>query len=272
MSFTHVEGGEGGLVSAFEAPLPNLRRTALFLDLDGTLAAFQGRPDLVGPDPDRTALLHRLDAALDGRLAILSGRTIEDVDRILDGAVTAAAGVHGLQRRSASGIERSLPPHPKLAEAVECLRAHARAQPGLLLEEKPQSVALHYRNAPAEGCAVLRLAQALAAESGLVLQRGRLVAELRTPGADKGDALRAFMGEPPFSGFTPVMVGDDFTDEPAFAAARSLGGFGVLVGPPRPTAATSRLNGVDAVLAWLAAAADGALASRRLQGASLCRG
>ena len=81
-----------------------------------------------------------------------------------------------------------------------------------------------------------------------------MVAELRTPGPDKGDALAAFMAEPPFAGARPIFVGDDLTDEHGFAAAAALGGFGVLVGPARPTQARARLDDVEAVHAWLAAA------------------
>jgi trehalose 6-phosphate phosphatase len=83
------------------------------------------------------------------------------------------------------------------------------------------------------------------------VQAGAMVSELRTPGPHKGDALRDVMAETPFNGFTPVMVGDDLTDEAAFAAAADLGGWGILAGRPRPTAALYRLDGVDAVMAWL---------------------
>jgi trehalose 6-phosphate phosphatase len=84
-----------------------------------------------------------------------------------------------------------------------------------------------------------------------VLQPGKLVVELKTPGADKGAALTAFMAEPPFAGAVPVMVGDDLTDEYGFRAAEALGGFGVLVGPRRETAARFGLADVNAVLDWL---------------------
>ncbi|WP_303703535.1 trehalose-phosphatase, partial [Brevundimonas naejangsanensis] len=105
------------------------------------------------------------------------------------------------------------------------------------------------------GEAATRLATDLAASTGLILQPGSMVLELKTPGADKGTAVRAFMQEPPFLGATPVMVGDDLTDEAAFEAAQALGGFGVLVGAPRLTAARYGLPGVSAVLDWLEALA-----------------
>jgi hypothetical protein len=92
----------------------------------------------------------------------------------------------------------------------------------------------------------------LASATGLSVQSGKMVAELRPAGADKGDAVRAFMAEPPFAGARPVFVGDDLTDEDAFCAAADLGGGGVLVGPARDSAARWRLPGVAAVAEWSA--------------------
>ena len=78
-----------------------------------------------------------------------------------------------------------------------------------------------------------------------------MVCELRTIGPNKGDSLRSFLEQHPFLGCTPVMVGDDLTDEHAFEVAEALGGYGVLVGPPRPSHARYRLGTTAAVLAWL---------------------
>jgi trehalose 6-phosphate phosphatase len=239
-----------------QPPVIDHALTALFLDLDGTLAPIESRPDQVEPEPHRTAILNELRKALRGRVAVLSGRTLAEIDRILEGAAPAAAGVHGLERRTADGHLFALPPHPAVAQAGERFAAFADEDAGLLVERKSQSVALHYRNAPDRAEAALALAETLASETGLVLQRGHKVAELRTPGGDKGDALIAFMAEPPFAGARPIMVGDDLTDEVAFRAAAALGGFGILVGRERETAARYRLNDVKAVLGWLAASAE----------------
>ena len=227
-----------------------LSRAALFLDLDGTLAAFEATPDEVVADPRRTALLRRLSEALDGRLAIISGRPVQDIDRIVEGSCAFAAGVHGLERRGAAG-HAAAAAHPELAATEAVLRAFAEARPGLLIESKALSVALHYRGAPELMEEARTLARRLAHATGLKLQEGDRVVELRTPGADKGHALLAFMAEDPFAGSVPIFVGDDLTDEDAFAAATSLGGLGVLVGPARPTSAAARLPHVAGVLDWL---------------------
>lgn len=231
-----------------------LRECALFLDLDGTLAPIAARPQDVRPDPRRTDLLERLAEAMDGRLAVVTGRTLADADRILEGRVTAVAAVHGLVRRDADGVLHEREPHPRLHEAAEALRAFAARDSGLLVEEKGLSVALHFRLAPGCAHAARACARRLAAETGLTVQDGDMVEELRTPGPTKADSVRAFMAEPPFEGAIPVFMGDDFTDEDGFAAARELGGAGILVGAPRPTGAHFRLPNVEAALAWLEAA------------------
>jgi len=232
----------------------SLDGTALFLDLDGTLAPIASRPQDVKPNPRVTRVIDRLHVSLQGRLAVLSGRTLADVDRILEQRVAAVASVHGLIRRTPDGEILDRTPHPDLPTAQQAFREFAQQDSGLIVEDKGHSIALHYRLAPAFAEKAVELAQELAERTGLSSQPGHMVVELRTPGPSKGDSLRQFMAAAPFEGAVPVFVGDDLTDEPAFHAAAALGGYGVLVGPPRPTAARWRMDDVNAVLAWLEAA------------------
>ncbi|WP_370689765.1 trehalose-phosphatase [Phenylobacterium sp.] len=241
-------------LAAQAPPALDLGRSALFLDLDGTLAPIVARPQDVGPEPRRTAILEELVRRMEGRVAILSGRTLAEIDHILDGAIRPVAAVHGLDRREPDGAHSPPEPHPDLPEVADAFHALAAAAPGLLVETKGLSVALHYRQAPDQEAVVRALAGDWAARTGLKMQPGHMVVELRTPGPDKGDSLVTFMEAPPFRGAIPVFVGDDQTDEPAFAAARRLGGAGVLVGQIRNSAATHRLEDVNAVLDWLEAA------------------
>lgn len=228
-----------------------LTEAALFLDLDGTLAPLVARPSLVGPDPARNELLQALAVAMRGRVAIISGRSIEDVDRIVGGCIPCVAGLHGLHRRSDDGGIEAADPHPRLDQAVSLVEAFGRAHPDLLIESKPLGVALHFREAPELAGQAIDFARRIAWTTGLKLQEGNMVAELRCPGPDKGDMVRAFMAERPFEGCFPIFVGDDITDEDGFAAARALDGVGVLVGPRRDTHATCRLPDVHSVLRWL---------------------
>lgn len=233
------------------APPPLARGTALFADLDGTLAPIEARPDQVRPDASRTGLLARLGAALEGRLAILSGRGLADLDRLLGGVVAPVAAIHGLVRRDAAGRLFEIAAHPDLLDAAHALNDFAAANPGLLAETKSHAVALHYRAAPQLEREVIAFTEPLARRLGLVLQPGRKVIELRTPGPDKGEALAAFMREAPFAGATPIFIGDDATDEHGFAAADRLGGYGVIVGDRRPTGARYALGSVAEALAWM---------------------
>ncbi len=231
-----------------------LEEAALFLDLDGTLAPIAPRPEDVRPDPRRNGLLDRLTDRLNGRLAVVSGRSLDDIDRILEGRVTCVAAIHGLVRRDAQGVVGEAPPHPGLAAARTALREFASNDPRLLIEDKSLSLTLHYRLAQDRAQEAVSLAERLATISGLTLQPGDMVVELRTPGASKGDSIRAFMSEAPFKGKRPVFLGDDLTDEHGFFAVRQLGGYGILVGPQRKTTATYRMDDVEAALSWLEAA------------------
>jgi trehalose 6-phosphate phosphatase len=233
------------------SPTFKVAETALFLDLDGAIVPIAAQPDEVRASPSCRIVLHRALDLLRGRLAVLSGRTIKAVDEVLGGAIHCVAGVHGLQRRTPVGGLVLEPPHARIADASEVLEALARARPGLLVERKGASVALHYRGAPEAADAVIETVERLASASGLQVQHGRMVAELRTPGPDKGAALDRFMLEVPFAGARPVFIGDDLTDEPGFAAARRHGGVGILVGRRRQTLAQGRLASPHATLSWI---------------------
>ena len=235
-------------------PPLDLAGRALFLDLDGTLTPLVARPEAVGPDPRRAALLAKLEARLGGALAVVSGRGLDDLDRILEGRVAAVAAVHGLVRRTAEGQVIADSPGAHMAQASQELRAFAAKRPGVQIEDKRYAIAVHFRHAPDAEGAVTQLTRSLAGSLGLELQPGCKVVDLRLPGPDKGDALRAFCAEPPFAGRRPVFVGDDLTDEAGFAAARELRGFGVVVGCRRPTGAGFALADVPAALAWLSSA------------------
>jgi trehalose 6-phosphate phosphatase len=228
---------------------------ALFLDFDGTLIELAETPDAITVAPSLGPLLERLRERLQGRLAIVSGRAVADLDRYLPCRDIALSGSHGLELRLADGTQVPLHLPRGLDEVRGEVHGFAGERDGLLVEEKPAGVALHYRLAPDQEQAVAGFMETLAGRHSLVVQRGQMVVELRPPGADKGDAVRALMGQDSFAGARPVFAGDDLTDEHAFEAVAAMGGFGMLVGPERPTAARYRLPSVAAVADWLEAAA-----------------
>lgn len=238
-----------------EPPAGLLSGAALFLDFDGTLVELAETPASIRVPTGLAQLLARLHDRLEGRLAIVSGRAINDLDSHLPAVRIAFSGSHGVEMRLADG--RRLPivaPHD-LATVRVNVRAFAAKRAGLLVEDKPAGIALHFRQAPDAATAVEDFMQEMATRHELAIQRGSMVVELRPHGADKGDAVRAFMRDAPFRGAKPIFAGDDLTDEHAFAAAADLGGAGVLVGPARATAAHFRLPSVAAVTAWLERAA-----------------
>jgi trehalose 6-phosphate phosphatase len=236
-------------------PPPARLGWAYFLDVDGTLVEFAPRPDTIHVDADLLGLLKRLDRDGHGGLALVSGRALADLSCRLDGLKVPMAGQHGLERLDASGnihLDATALPHLAIRTMLlDELEAH----PGLLLEDKGMTLALHYRQTPALGAYVHRLMAGLARRLGTdyALQKGKFVVELKPAAADKGKAIAAYLAEPPFAGRHPVFIGDDVTDEHGFEAINRLGGLSIKVGPGN-TAARHRLADVAAVRAWLAAA------------------
>lgn len=228
-----------------------LDNAALFLDFDGTLVELAETPDAIRVAPGLVPMLARLRRRLAGRIAIISGRSLDDLKRHVPLHDIAFSGSHGLELQLADGSKLPLSIPLGLDHVHAAVARFAAVDEGLVVEEKPVGIALHYRLAPQREAGVLAFMSALAAANDFSLQRGKMVVELRPDGANKGDALTAFMTEPEFTGAVPVFVGDDLTDEHAFAAAAALGGAGVLVGPARATAATYRLDSVAAVAQWL---------------------
>jgi trehalose 6-phosphate phosphatase len=210
-------------------------------------------------------LLTALARRLEGRLAVVSGRPADEIAAYLHAGDSvppfAIAGSHGLELRWTDGRCEAPASPGALAVAVGAFRRLAEAHPGIVVEEKPFGVALHYRQAPEIGPAAIALAEQVAVEQGFSIQHGKMVCELRVAGGNKGDAVRRFLAEPPMAGSRPLFLGDDLTDEAGFVAAEALGGAGVFVGNgcERQSAARYRLTDVAAVHDWLGAVAGASL-------------
>jgi trehalose 6-phosphate phosphatase len=229
-----------------------LEAATLFLDLDGTLLEISERPGDVRADASTCALLAQLARKLDGRLAIISGRSLEQIDQILGetAAELAVSGSHGCEHRW-NGVHAH-PGRPRALDDVAVrLRRFAEGRAGLLVEDKSFGVALHYRMVPEAEAAAQALARTLADEFELHLQGGKMMVELRAGGGDKGGAIKRLMRRPPMRGTTPVFAGDDVTDEAGFAAVRDMGGHAILVGEERPTRANFALPSPAALREWL---------------------
>ncbi|TWI02864.1 trehalose 6-phosphate phosphatase [Luteimonas cucumeris] len=225
---------------------------ALFLDVDGCLLDFADTPDGVFVPPALPVRLDALSRRLDGALALVSGRTLASLDRLFAPLQLPAAGLHGLERRHVES--RSGPPTapPALAGIADAARQLAAKYPGTLVEDKRAAIALHWRAEPLAASDFEAFAMAALPQlEGYRLQHGDHVIELRPAQADKGDAIAAFLEEPPFRGRMPVFAGDDLTDEHGFEVVNARGGITVLVGAREPSAAGYHLDDIAAVHAWL---------------------
>jgi trehalose 6-phosphate phosphatase len=229
---------------------------ALFLDLDGTLVDFAARPEEVVVQPGVVDALAALHEALDGALAIVSGRALAQIDALIRLPMLAAAGLHGSELRLADGrLAHDKPPFEALASVRARAIERASKLDGVFVEDKGIAIAIHYRGAPAAAEAVAALADELQgmAGSGFERQNGNHVVELKPSGRDKGVALAMLMATPPFSGRRPWMIGDDLTDEHAFVAANAGNGISAIVGSRRPTAAHYAFRDPSRVREWLVA-------------------
>ena len=230
---------------------------AVFLDLDGTLVEIAQHPDEVRRSARLDGLLARLPGATSNAVAIVSGRTVTDLDRLLAPHRLAVAGIHGLERRSPDGkVSRAPVALNWMQDTRDAMDRFAETHPGLLLENKGASLALHYRSRPELEHAVQQFVAELDLPVAAERLQGRKVMEIKPRQMNKGTAIRAFMSEPPFAGRTPVFAGDDVTDESGFAVVNELGGVSVKVGTGA-TAASWSLPGVSDVLDWLTEAVSG---------------
>src|SRR5512141_2733962 len=202
---------------------------ALLLDVDGTLIDIGPSPNEVHVADDLRDSLARLSRATGGALALVSGRPIADLDALFAPLKLPAIGGHGAELRVREEIS-SMAPLPQdlrrhLAEA-------ATPGSGVIVEDKGYSLALHYRKAPQDEDRLRRhIAAGRAAFPGEATEvlPGKAMLEVKRPGVNKGDGVRELMRHAPFAGRMPVFIGDDVTDEAAFAALPDLGGKGFSV-------------------------------------------
>ena len=206
------------------------RRTAFFLDVDGTLLGFRDRPEDVVADEELLALLRNLVGASAGAVALVSGRMISDLDRIVAPLVLPAAGVHGAEMRFANG-RRQAAAGAAIADIRDKAAQFVETCPGLRLEEKGSAaIALHYRQAPDRAAEVRAFLEEHVTGDELMLQPGKMVVEVKAAGCNKGKAIEALLQTAPFAGRTPFFMGDDLTDEHGLATVNALGGISIRVG------------------------------------------
>ena len=225
---------------------------AVFLDFDGTLVPIASGPDRIEVPSNLANTLEALSHHLSGRLALISGRSLEDLARHVGSPEIFRAGSHGGARCAPDGSLIGDAPEAIPAEAVAALRHFAELQ-NMAFEPKTHGAALHFRSRPELADRAFAFATEQAQIHGLQIKQGKSVVELVRAGIGKDGAVRVFMGDPAFAGAMPVFVGDDVTDEDGFSAAKEFGGFGIAVGERKSSNATFRLHNVKEVHEWLTA-------------------
>lgn len=228
-------------------------RWAWFFDVDGTLVEIAATPSDIVVHDDLPHLIARLNVLSGGAVALITGRTISNVDEVIPVPGLSIAGQHGLEVRTASGSVDAAKTDADFAKIVDELSELSRRHPGLIVEPKGSSVALHYRRVPKLAGYAHRVIRSLESRygPGLTVQKGKMVVELRAEGRDKGEAIQRLMKTEPFKGRIPVFIGDDVTDEAGFETINTLDGISIKVGRGR-TNARYRLRSVDDVRSWLA--------------------
>jgi len=206
--------------------------TAFFLDVDGTLAEIVPDPQNARVAPHMLGILDQLRVVSGGALALVSGRSIDQIDQILSPLRLPAVGVHGLERRLADGrVMRADYSESSYDALVASVTDFAQRHAGLQAEPKPGAVALHYRKRPdlAETCLTFMQEQAIA-DRQMALIKGTMVFELILGRQTKGVAVENLMQVPPYAGRQPFFAGDDVTDEAAFDYVNQQGGISVKIG------------------------------------------
>lgn len=232
----------------------DLNRTAIFLDIDGTLLDLAPTPLEVNVPTRLQKTLAALKIRLGDAIAFVSGRPIAEIDRLFAPLKVAAVGGHGAEIRFAPNGETR---RSKLATIDDELRAEfatiVELDPGILIEDKGFSVAIHYRLSPEIGGEVMKHIVAICRSercASLEILPGKFVIEVKPSGYNKGSGLIEMMTVPPFKGRKPIFIGDDITDHAAFAALPEFGGTGISVGGMQPGAAFN-FDGPQDVRLWL---------------------
>jgi trehalose 6-phosphate phosphatase len=214
--------------------VPQLGEIAILLDIDGTLLDLMPTPREVWVPPGLALTLNSLVAATSGALALVSGRSLNDIDLIFAPARFPAIGGHGAEMRLNADGEAATPLAPLLdKELKRRLAAIARISPGILLEDKGYSLALHYRLAPHAKEAIeasIALIRADMPNESVEVLPGKCVFEIKPAGFTKANGVRALMQHAPFAGRRPLFIGDDVTDESVFAIMPEMQGLAFSVG------------------------------------------
>ena len=226
-----------GAPDAVPAPhllVPHLSETAILLDIDGTLLELMPTPREVFVPEGLSATLNGLLSRTSGAMALVSGRSLNDIDLIFAPDQFPAVGGHGAEMRLTTDTEAVAVHAPPLdKELKRRLATIAKLSPGILLEDKGYSLALHYRLAPHAEKAIYEAVSLIRADlpnAPIEVLPGKCVCEIKHSGFTKASGVRELMTHEPFKGRRPLFIGDDVTDETVFAIMPDFDGLAFSVG------------------------------------------
>jgi trehalose 6-phosphate phosphatase len=245
--------------------VPHLNETALLLDIDGTLLDLAPTPREVWVPPGLAKTLEGLLERTSGALALVSGRSLNDIDLIFAPKQFPAVGGHGAEMRLSTADNEAVAAHapPMDKELKLRLAAIAKLSPGILLEDKGYSLALHYRLAPHAEKAIYEAVSLIRADlpnAPIEVLPGKSVCEIKHSGFNKASGVRELMKHAPFKGRRPLFIGDDVTDETVFAIMPDMNGLAFSVGR-RAQGVAGHFDEPSDVRAFLAHLLDDAVVS-----------
>ena len=246
--------------------VPHLSETAILLDIDGTLVDLAPTPREVWVAPGLAKTLNRLLQRTSGALALVSGRSLNDIDLIFAPEQFPAVGGHGAEMRLSTDSEAVASHAPPMDRELKLrLAAIAKLSPGILLEDKGYSLALHYRLAPHAEKAIYEAVSLIRADlpnAPIEVLPGKCVCEIKHSGFNKATGVRELMTHEPFKGRYPIFIGDDVTDEAVFGIMPDLGGLAFSVGR-RAQGVAGHFDEPRDVREWLAHLLDDEAAAGR---------
>jgi trehalose 6-phosphate phosphatase len=245
---------------------PRVGDYAFLLDIDGTLLDLAPTPREVWVPPGLANTLGGLLERTAGALALVSGRSLNDIDLIFAPEIFPAVGGHGAEMRlslDGEAVATHAPPLDK--DLKRRLAAIAKLSPGILLEDKGYSLALHYRLAPHAEKAIYEAVSLIRADlpnAPIEVLPGKCVCEIKHAGFNKATGVRELMTHEPFKGRRPIFIGDDVTDEAVFAIMPEFDGFAFSVGR-RAMGVVDHFDEPRNVRAWLASLLENKASDKR---------
>ena len=226
----------------------DIQQVALFLDVDGTLYNIENSPSLIKPCFRLQKKLHNIRNRLGGALGLISGRSLDDLDRIFDNNKIPLAGNHGAQLRDTLRVKEYQADSGKIRGIAHKISELLNGQKNIEIENKGSNLTIHFRNSTMDRREINRIIMELVkCDPSLTFLKGKEVLEVKTLSHNKGTAISYFMRTKPFIKRRPIFIGDDETDEDGFETVNKKGGWSVRVGNHKRSKANFFLPNVKSV-------------------------